>query len=80
MRLTLKKVNAAIAERGGKEVLVKGDGYFYFADGDAYDWDSSGVYVFTLNELPLERWIEEWQDRRDEYRKVLEKRSNQTKI
>jgi hypothetical protein len=66
-RVTLKQVNAAIAARGGKEVLVKGEGYFYFADGDAYEWDSDGVYVYTLNELPLERWIEEWESRRDAY-------------
>lgn len=74
MRLTLNKVNAAIAARGGKEILVKGNGYFYFADGEAVEWDSGGVYVYTLNELPLERWIEEWESRRDAYLERMNKR------
>jgi hypothetical protein len=73
MRVTLKKVNDAIAARGGKEVLVKGVGYFYFADGEAVEWDADSVYVYTLNELPLERWIEEWESRRKAYLERLER-------
>jgi exopolyphosphatase/pppGpp-phosphohydrolase len=67
-RLTMKKVNAAIKAAGGGSVeLVKGDGYFYFAGGESEEWNSTGVYVYTLNELTLERWVEEWTFRRDAY-------------
>jgi hypothetical protein len=67
MRLTLKRVNKEIAARGGSAQLIKGEGYFYFAEGEANEWDFDSVYVYTLNELPLERWIQEWQYRRDEH-------------
>jgi hypothetical protein len=65
--LTLRKVNREIAKRGGKEILVNGGGYFYFAEGDAYDWDMDGVYTMYLNDYTLEEWIQEWQDRRDAF-------------
>lgn len=65
--ITLKQVNKAIAALGGKEELVKGDGYYYFIEGNAFEWDMDSVYVNTLNEMPFERWVEEWQYRHDEY-------------
>jgi hypothetical protein len=58
--LTLKRVNKAIKELGGEEVLVKGDGYYYFWEGTAPDWKSSSVMVCRLNQLTLEQWIEEY--------------------
>jgi hypothetical protein len=58
--LTLNAVNREIARLGGAERLVKGDGYFYFVDGDACEWRSSAVYVSALNDLPLREWIAEW--------------------
>lgn len=66
-RVTIKKVNEAIKKLGGSAELVKGEGYFYFAGGDCEEWNSTGVYVYTINELSLERWIEEWTSRRDAY-------------
>ena len=59
--VTLKQINKAIKALGGEEELVKGDGYFYFEGGNASSWEQSGVYgVFRLNDLPLERWIDEY--------------------
>ena len=46
---------------------AKGDGYFYFANGEYEEWNSTGVYVYRLNELSLERWVEEWKYRRDAF-------------
>jgi hypothetical protein len=65
--LTLKKVNREIAKRGGKEILVNGGGYFYFAEGEADFWFADSIYTMYLNDYSLEEWIQEWQDRRDEY-------------
>ena len=55
--ITLRTVNKAIAHLGDIE-LVKGNGYFYFVGEDVNVW-AEGVYVYRLNELSLERWIEE---------------------
>jgi hypothetical protein len=71
--LTLKKINAAIAERGGKEVLVKGEGYFYFIEGDAWSWSRQSVYVYRLNDMSLEAWMQAWESRRDEYQEELKR-------
>ena len=65
--LTLKQVNKAIAAKGGKEQLVKGNGYYYFIDGDAWSWSRQSVYVNTLNQMPLETWITVWEAMRAEY-------------
>ena len=47
-RLTIKSVNAAIAAKGIKAEIVKGNGYYWF-DGA----------VNALNHLTLEQWMEE---------------------
>lgn len=58
--LTLRKVNKELAPFGVE--LVKGDGYFYF-EGEVVDNKSyTSVYVFRLNQLTLEQWLEEFQN------------------
>lgn len=59
-RLTLASVNKALSALGAKEVLVKGDGYYYFWEGEADRWPQTAVYVYRLNRLSLEQWIGEW--------------------
>lgn len=60
-KVTLKKLNAYLQVRAPRLELVKGKGYFYFADRniemDAFDLPDS-VYVYALNHLSLERWYE----------------------
>ena len=65
-RVTLNKVNAALAALGHEEVLVKGGGYFYFADGTASSWSAVSVYVYHLNDLTVEQWVQEHADLRKE--------------
>ena len=66
--LTLKKVNKAIASYGYE--LVRGEGYFYFVPlndnyasldlgEDNYQPQSDSVYVYRLNHLTLENWVNE---------------------
>jgi hypothetical protein len=57
--MNITVVNKALAPLGDIK-LVKGDGYFYFI-GEAVSLDASGVYVYSLKELTLSRWIEEAQ-------------------
>tara|TARA_R110000851_G_scaffold178010_10_gene324949 strand:- start:1679 stop:1867 length:189 start_codon:yes stop_codon:yes gene_type:complete len=54
---TIKKVNAAIADKGVE--LVKGNGYFYFADtGEDYVADFiDSVYSTTLRCMTVEEWV-----------------------
>lgn len=66
-RLTIASINAAIKAKGGNEILYKGNGYFYFWEGDAPDWHSSSVMVYRLNDLTLEQWVNEWERMRDEH-------------
>lgn len=61
-RLTLNAINKALAAKGCGERLVKGNGYWYFAEGKAHFWPSSSVLVYRLNDLTLEQWLEEHAD------------------
>lgn len=60
-RLTLKTVAKALVAEGfpADIELVQGNGYLYFAGGDAHTWYSSSVYVCRLNHLTLDQWITE---------------------
>jgi hypothetical protein len=60
-RVTLARINAALAAAGHAERLVRGAGYFYFAEGTASAWPSSGVYGVgpNLSALTVEQWVAE---------------------
>lgn len=58
-RATLLKVNAAIKAAGGNDELIRGDGYFYFAGGDAAQWPSSSVTVSHIGAFTVAEWMEE---------------------
>lgn len=60
-------INKAIEAEGGKERLYKGDGYWYFADGDADKWPVTSVTVHRLNAYTLKQWLDIWRTWRDEY-------------
>lgn len=54
------EVNKALKARGVEEKLTRGRGYYYFRDGTAAGWYRSSVYVFSASDLPVERWLEEY--------------------
>jgi hypothetical protein len=56
-QLQLRSVNKAIAKTGLE--LVKGNGYFYFIGEGTESLYSASVMVCSLNEMSLERWVEE---------------------
>ena len=60
MPLTLKAINAELAKHGHKALLARGDGYYYFRDGEAADWLDSTVRVPTLSSLTLDQWMGEF--------------------
>jgi len=76
VRATINNINAAIAAKGGTEILVKGKGYFYFADGNAHEWESSSVYVFHLTDYTVEQWVDMWEFMRAQYLKKLADRED----
>lgn len=57
--ITLTQINKEIAKRGYDATLVKGDGYFYFIGPAVDNITSTSVYVYKVNQLPLEQWIDE---------------------
>ena len=69
--MTLKKINKELADLGFQERLARGNGYFYFYDGDASAWPQTGVYVYRLRDLSLEQWIEEAQLLREQYNEYI---------
>lgn len=60
MALTLKTVNRHLKSLGVREELVKGEGYFYFSGGTAHKWYTTIVYVWRINDLTLEQWVESY--------------------
>lgn len=57
--MNIRTVNKAIAEAGIRAQLVRGTGYYYFVGDDVSVTRATGVYVYRLNELTLEEWLEE---------------------
>jgi hypothetical protein len=61
MRVTLKAINDALAERGENVRLLKGTGYYYFDQGEAVNWLDKTVNSETLSTRTLEQWIDEFE-------------------
>jgi len=65
-RVTLNSINKALAlvpELSGIE-LVRGKDYFYFAGGNAHEWNEAGVYgTCHLSALSIEQWVDEAKSR-----------------
>lgn len=71
-RLTLKAVNQALADAGAKEILVRGNGYHYFAEGGAPRWPTSMVMKPRLSDYTLEQWVIVWRNMRADHARNLE--------
>jgi len=68
MKLTIKKVNQAIQEIEAGWELVKGNGYFYWVHPTDISYtDLATVDVYRLNDFTLDRWIEEFTNRKPSY-------------
>lgn len=51
--------------------LVKGDGYFYFWGHEVAMWPATSVYVYHLNDLTLEQWVQEAVELQTAYTRYL---------
>ena len=60
MRLTVKAINEELAKRGSGARLEKGDGYFYFSEGETIDWLDRTVNARSLSSLSLDQWMAEF--------------------
>lgn len=63
LRLTCKAITQAMNQRGIPGELVRGRGYFYLWDkeGEESFWSmaySSSIYVYRLNHMTLDKWLE----------------------
>jgi len=71
MHLHLKVINDELARLGFKAQLVKGDGYFYFKDGEAEDWLDRTVKARTINTMTLKEWIAEFRRLKELNERIL---------
>lgn len=53
----LKTVNKAIAAEGINLELVAGEGYFYVVGPGTESLDNASIYIYRLNDQPLEIWL-----------------------
>jgi hypothetical protein len=54
------EVNKALLAAGHQEKLTRGNGYYYFRDGQAASWPATSVYVYRSEDLSLAEWLEEF--------------------
>ena len=45
---------------GISERLFKGDGYFYFAEGNAHTWSESSLYWYNLEGITMQDVLNEF--------------------
>jgi len=53
----LKTVNKAITAEGINLELVAGEGYFYVVGPGAESLSTASIYIYRLNDQPLESWL-----------------------
>lgn len=61
------EVNKRLREAGRKEKLTRGRGYYYFRDGEAGNWYSTSVYIYSASDFSVKRWLEEFNDLKTHY-------------
>ncbi len=69
----LKTINKALADKGYKVELVKGNAYYYFSGEEALKFYNSSVYVTKLSQLTLEQWIAEYEAKLSAYKAKVKK-------
>ena len=57
---TLQAVNKHLEKQGIPERLFKGQGYYYFAEGQAHTWYATAIYINTLKFFTLDQVMEEY--------------------
>lgn len=58
-RVTLSRINAALAAKGWQTELVRGRGYFYLIGDDMLGAYTESIYVNALDHMTLDRWVSE---------------------
>lgn len=58
---SIRDVNHMLKEKGVKEKLAKGKGYYYFYDGDTQYWPDTAVYVYRVGDLTYTEWWNEYE-------------------
>ena len=78
MRLTVKAINEELAKRGSSARLEKGDGHFYFSEGETTDWLDRTVTAEKIGSLTVPEWIEEFRRLRKLNEQIMPKASRKT--
>jgi hypothetical protein len=56
------EVNRELRLRGIAEKLARGKGHYFFRDGEAPNWRSSTVAIFSADRLSVREWLGKWSD------------------
>lgn len=57
---TLTSVNKELEAQGFPDRLYRGEGYFYFSGGQSDVWCDRSVFVASVKQLSVSRWVEEF--------------------
>ena len=63
-KISIMTVNKALSAMGAEEMLMQGKNYFYFAGGDAFNWPSTMVCVYKINDLSLDEWLNQYKSKK----------------
>lgn len=56
------EVNKALKAQGAAEKLTRGNGYYYFRDGNTANWPATSIYVNSADSLSVADWLREYAD------------------
>jgi len=71
MKTTVASVNKALKRLGFEERLARGNGYYYFYDGDAEGFYSSSIPVYSISDMSIESIIDDLKYMKLEYKKQM---------
>jgi hypothetical protein len=57
---SIAQVNAFLKSKNLSEKLKRGNGYFYFSEGESYNWSSNAVYVYRIDDMTFGDWYDEY--------------------
>ena len=61
-RTTPAMVRAELKRRGLPYDIYKTHQAWWVVDGDAHEWESTGLYIFTFDGLPASEWVDRIED------------------
>jgi hypothetical protein len=68
MKSRATEINAELKRLGHAERLRRGNGYYYFSEGETARWYDRSVMVYRAYELSVEQWMHEYDVLKNNFR------------